>query len=109
VPDQEAITGENGVGYSVSGETLFKLNRTLAETGLRLIAQVHSHPGEACHSRADDEYAIVTAEGGFSLVVPDFGKAPQDPSEWAIYRLTNGNWRELTSAEAQSIFHVDEP
>src|ERR1700692_1747728 len=88
VPDQNPISNETGLGYLVSGETLFNLNRTLAETGLRLIAQVHSHPEEAYHSAADDRYSIVTADGGFSLVVPNFGHAPADLTSWAVYRLS---------------------
>jgi hypothetical protein len=35
-------------------------------------AQVHSHPGEAFHSKADDRWAIVRHEGALSLVVPNF-------------------------------------
>ncbi len=40
---------------------------------LALAAQVHSHPGPAFHSRADDERAVVRHEGALSLVVPNFG------------------------------------
>ena len=105
-PKQKAISSEDGVGYFVSGDTLFQLNRDLSESGLRLIAQVHSHPQEAYHSAADDRYAIVTAEGGFSLVVPNFGRAPADPTSWAVYRLHGRDWLELNEKEAQSIFEV---
>src|SRR5581483_8447953 len=101
VPEQQSISDEEGVGYFVSGETLFRLNRALAESGLRLIAQIHSHPREAYHSEADDRFAIVTADGGLSLVVPDFGNAPEDPSTWAVYRLSRGQWIELDTREAQ--------
>lgn len=106
VPKQKAISSEDGVGYFVSGETLFQLNRDLSETGLRLIAQVHSHPRRAYHSEADDRYAIVTAEGGLSLVVPDFGSAPPDPAAWAIYRLNGRDWREVGTREVESLFEV---
>lgn len=106
IPVQEPISSESGLGYFVSGETLFELNRALAETGLRLIAQVHSHPQEAYHSSADDRYAIVTADGGFSLVVPNFGQAPADPAAWAVYRLTRGDWLELSSQEVRGLFQV---
>lgn len=107
VPDQQPVSSEDGVGYFVTGETLFNLNRSLAETGLRLIAQIHSHPGEAYHSDTDDRYAIVTADGGLSLVVPDFGLAPANPAEWAVYRLTNGQWEELSSQQARMLLCVD--
>ena len=106
IPDQKPIKSEDGVGYFVDAETLFELNRKLAESGLRLIAQVHSHPGEAYHSDTDDRYAIVTANGGLSLVVPDFGNAPSDPTLWAVYRLNDGAWRELDVSQARSLFTI---
>ena len=108
VPEQKSISNEDGVGYFVSAETLFQLNRDLSETGLRLIAQVHSHPREAYHSEADDRYAIVTAEGGLSLVVPNFGRAPAHPTAWAVYRLHGRDWRELSTRDVGSIFEVIE-
>lgn len=106
VPKQRPIANEDGVGYFVASETLFQLNKALSETGLRLIAQVHSHPSEAYHSEADDRYAIVTAEGGFSLVVPDFGNAPPSPTAWAVYRLRGSQWLALNRRQTESVFVV---
>jgi hypothetical protein len=108
IPEQKPIKSEDGVGYFISGETLFLINRALSETGLRLIAQVHSHPREAFHSEADDRYAIVTANGGFSLVVPNFGHVAPDPASWAVYQLQDRRWRELSKAAVQSLFTVRE-
>lgn len=106
IPKQKPISGEEGVGYFVTGETLFQLNKGLSESGLRLIAQVHSHPQEAYHSAADDRYAIVTTEGGLSLVVPNFGRAPAHPTSWAVYRLHGRDWRELNTNEVRILFEV---
>lgn len=39
---------------------------------LALAAQVHSHPGRAFHSKADDAWAIVRHEDALSIVVPNF-------------------------------------
>lgn len=108
VPAQKAIKSEDGVGYFVDSTTLFDLNRTLASTGLRLIAQVHSHPREAYHSETDDRYAIVTSNGGLSLVVPNFGQAPSDPALWAIYQLRDGAWCEIDPDQAKSLVRVGE-
>ncbi len=107
-PKQQPISSEEGVGYFVDGNTLFQLNRDLSETGLRLIAQVHSHPQEAYHSAADDRYAIVTADGGLSLVVPHFGRAPADPNFWAVYRLRGHSWKELNKSEIKMLFELVE-
>jgi len=37
-----------------------------------ILAQIHSHPGIAFHSEADDDWAIVRYEGALSIVVPFF-------------------------------------
>lgn len=104
-PPQEGVRSEDGVGYFVSGETMFELNRLLSETGLRLIAQVHSHPDEAYHSAADDRLAVVTTDGGFSLVTPEF--ATGEPfGGWAMYRLVRGRWREVSPAEIVRMLRV---
>jgi hypothetical protein len=107
-PHQHSVSGEDGVGYFVGGETLFELNRALAESGLRLIAQVHSHPNRAYHSDTDDRYAIITVDGGLSLVVPNFGQAPADPTSWAVYRLVQSRWCELSTDEARALLSVRE-
>ena len=92
VPPQTPISGEEGLGYFVDASTLHAVNRHLSSTGLRLLAQVHSHPTHAFHSETDDAYAIVTQEGGFSLVVPFFGRGEPDVATWAAYRLRHGAW-----------------
>jgi proteasome lid subunit RPN8/RPN11 len=99
VPPQESVRSEDGVGYLVSGDTLFEVNRLLSQHRLRLVAQVHSHPGPAYHSEADDRYAIVTADGGYSFVVPNFAEHQRDMTGWAAYRLTDRCWRELEPNE----------
>jgi hypothetical protein len=107
IPSQKSISSEDGVGYFVESGELFQLNRVLDESGLRLIAQVHSHPGEAYHSSTDDKYAIVTSEGGYSLVVPNFRNPPVNVLEWASYRLMEGDWVELTPLEAKQTFRIE--
>lgn len=38
----------------------------------RILAQIHSHPNEAFHSRADDQWAVVRHQGALSFVLPEF-------------------------------------
>ena len=106
VPPQRSIQNETGVGYFVGTETLFALNKFLSEKRLRLIAQVHSHPAEAYHSKTDDDYAIVTAEGGFSLVVPDFARGKAALPNYAIYRLVRAVWTAVPLSEVERLFTV---
>jgi proteasome lid subunit RPN8/RPN11 len=48
------------------------LHGELRRKRFMVAAQVHSHPHEAFHSRADDRWAIIRHEGALSLVVPNF-------------------------------------
>jgi proteasome lid subunit RPN8/RPN11 len=106
VPPQRAVRSEGGVGYFVSEATLVELNNFLSTEKLRLLGQVHSHPGRAYHSDVDDRFALVTASGGLSLVVPDFGYAPAVPHHWAVYRLADSQWVELDTDQAAQLIHV---
>lgn len=108
VPPQEPLRDERGVGYFVDGRVLLAVNQFLHARRLRLIAQVHSHPGEAYHSAADDRYAVVTREGGLSIVVPDFARGPASLGAWAVYRLTRGTWQRLSDREVDTTFVIEE-
>ncbi len=105
VPPQHPIRDERGMGYFVDGDALFDLNRHLHRNGLLLLAQVHSHPGEAYHSEADDRYAIVTAEGSYSLVAPDFGEGFAAHS-CAVYCLEGGEWVPVRHDDVLRRIHV---
>lgn len=105
-PPQTPIADETGVGYLVDGDTLAAVNIYLEENRLRLLAQVHSHPGRAYHSAMDDRYATVTQEGGFSLVVPDFAAGSADVATWANYRLLDRHWREMSASDVARTFKL---
>ena len=42
---------------------------------LKVVAQIHTHPGRAYHSDVDAEWAIVRHVGALSLVIPRFASA----------------------------------
>ncbi|MBW7973562.1 Mov34/MPN/PAD-1 family protein [Bradyrhizobium sp. BR 10289] len=75
----------------------------LRRTRLHVTAQVHSHPGRAFHSEADDEWAIVRHRGALSFVVPRFGAGSTVANfmdQTAIYRLSDDDrWIEVPDEE----------
>ena len=84
-----------------SEEKLHRINVWLYRNGLTLIAQIHSHPGRAYHSSTDDEFAVATTVGCFSLVVPDFATGSFEIDRLASYRLdASGVWREVPPSRA---------
>jgi len=58
--------------FQIPRASMNVLYAELRQRRLMVAAQVHSHPLEAFHSRADDRWAIIRHEGALSLVVPYF-------------------------------------
>lgn len=48
------------------------LHKELRNRRRMVAAQVHTHPGRAYHSKADDRWAIIRHVGALSLVLPHF-------------------------------------
>ena len=106
-PTQHLTKGPRGVSFYVDGIELERISGWLYENSCHLMAQVHSHPGEAYHSEADDELAIVTALGGISIVVPDYGNSDTCFSKSALYRLLHGSgWTEQSRVQIRSLIQI---
>jgi hypothetical protein len=68
----------------------------LADTGMGIRVQVHTHPGEAFHSRTDDAYPIIHTPGFLSLVIPKFGLGPVGFDEAFLTEIQpDGSWLEV--------------
>lgn len=107
IPRQKGYILEQGLMYAVDNDELHDLNVWLYENNMQLIAQIHSHPGEAYHSDADDRYPIVDSYGGISIVVPDFATGEISLFDTATYRLSlNKTWKKLTRQEVKSLFTI---
>lgn len=62
--------------------------------GVWLLAQVHTHPTDEPHSRADEEWAPTRREGFISVVIP-FGAQFSDPHRprWRVFESdVRGEW-----------------
>jgi len=106
VPDQEADDDY----FRIPPASMAALLRHLGETNTFLAAQVHSHPREAFHSRADDDWAIVRHLGALSLVVPHFATrtvADTFVTHCAAFRLSERNsWDELSDEDRARTLQV---
>ena len=75
----------------------------LRTANLMIAAQVHTHPREAFHSRADDTWAIVRHAGALSIVLPDFARNTTPTnffSTGAVYECTaEGAWTQVTKLD----------
>lgn len=107
IPAQTAYKIEMGLLYSVDGEELHRINEWLYRNKMTLISQIHSHPGEAYHSDADDRFPIVAVVGGLSIVIPDFAFGEISLSNWAVFRLfPQKGWLQLKEADVSSLIQI---
>lgn len=103
IPRQEASTYR----FDIPDAEVFRIIGYLADCGLLIPIQVHSHPGVECHSFADDAGAMVQHEGGISIVVPHFGAFQDDDflRDILTYRLNStGAWVEV---DGQDILRIE--
>lgn len=58
--------------FHITPAGMIALHDELRQRRRMVAAQVHTHPGRAYHSKADDRWAIVRHVGALSLVIPNF-------------------------------------
>lgn len=88
---------ETAVDYfHLPSSSLKALMARLRAGRLKVAAQIHTHPGEAFHSKADARWAIVRHVGALSLVLPRFAASTTPATfhdEVKTYQLSEaGEW-----------------
>lgn len=82
--------------FHLPPESLRALMARLKAGRLKVAAQIHTHPDEAFHSKADARWAIVRHVGALSLVLPCFAATATVATfleEVKIYELSEaGEW-----------------
>ncbi len=98
--------------FHISRDGMAQLIRHLREGDLMIAAQVHSHPEEAFHSKADDYWAIVRHVGALSFVVPSFAletKAHSFLADAVLFELNEHNqWIEVSKPDVVTRFAITE-
>jgi proteasome lid subunit RPN8/RPN11 len=93
--DPECLTGGidfHGIGYH-------RLTEVCRERSIRVVADVHTHPGCGVgQSLIDSSHPMVSRSGHVALIVPNFAQGKIDPSDVGVhrYRADQGwdSWRD---------------
>lgn len=94
------VHAANGGGYEVDDAWVMQFFVALHRNRETVRVQIHTHPRGAGHSWIDDAYALVPAEGFFSLVIPDFAQGPVGLERAHLVEMTaSGDWVEREPAE----------
>lgn len=96
IPRQNANRDAFGhVNVEVPREGQMELALALGPDDL-YVARIHSHPGDAFHSAADDANPVISFEGAISIVVPFFGLGLRRGLDaCAVYQFRDGTWVDL--------------
>lgn len=94
--------------FDTSAHTNAKVVMYLANAGLELLGQVHSHPGKFVdHSDGDDKRALMPYEGFLSIVVPHYARRGMQPLTICGVHVFDNSWfRRLHNSEIEACFHV---
>jgi proteasome lid subunit RPN8/RPN11 len=91
--------------FEIPRASMAALHDELRRQRAMVAAQVHSHPFEAFHSKADDRWAIIRHEGALSLVVPHFASGTTLANffeKTKVYRFSEAaQWIEVPPPEVQ--------
>lgn len=90
----------DGTGYP-------PLWQTCRETGLKVVADVHTHPGLAEQSPTDRVNPMLARPGHTALIVPNLAQRKVRPLELGIYEYEgNHNWRDYSGRKADEFLYI---
>lgn len=96
--------------FHIPPNSMLQLKEYLRKNRLFIAAQVHSHPSEAFHSRADDQWAIVRHAGALSIVLPRFALQTTPATFFdhaATFKLSETNrWEQLSNQMAGELCKI---
>ena len=93
--------------FRIPPRGMAELLEALCDRRLMVAAQVHTHPREAFHSPADDQWAVVRHAGALSLVLPRFCQETTLETfvlDAKVYRLDERN--EFVLARSEDVYEV---
>lgn len=104
VPRQE--TGP--LHFNIPLQERLRLMQLVAAENEFILVQLHTHPREAFHSKADDTMAITKHVGAISIVIPNFGmRWSGSLAETAVFvHQGAARWSQITSASVGSLFEA---
>jgi hypothetical protein len=74
---------------------------------LSVIADVHVHPGGSGQSGSDHAHPMISRAGHIALILPNFARAPIEPSAIGICRyLGNKRWHSVPPAARRAFLHI---
>jgi hypothetical protein len=96
--DPDALDGS----ISIRGARFGRLWSICSERGMRVIADVHTHPGAGVRqSSIDVENPMVAIRGHVAIILPDFARRSPAPAQAGVHVYQGGHtWESCLGADA---------
>lgn len=102
--DPASLTG--GITFHASGYS--RLNRICREQALRVVGDIHLHPGSSTQqSQLDADQPMVARAGHLALIAPAFGAGILSPRRLGAHMKTGTCWRSFAGDEIDAVFVVE--
>lgn len=93
----------------IDGALMGALWRICRERGLRVVADVHTHPGGAGQSQSDRDHPMIAERGHVAIIIPDFAAPPVRIERVGVYRYTgNFGWFRLPHSAATPTISIED-
>lgn len=77
------------------------------ETGLTVVADVHTHPGAAFQSHSDRTNPMVARKGHVAIILPDYAAAPIRLAEIGIFEYRGDHhWHDRSPGQRRGFFYT---
>ncbi|MDO7868525.1 hypothetical protein [Nocardioides jiangxiensis] len=101
--DANCLTG--GITFASAGFT--RLWELCATRGLRVVADIHTHPGEwVGQSRIDETNPMISTPGHIALIAPEYGRRT-NLEEFGVHVYQGGHrWTEVLPGNRRTVVRV---
>lgn len=91
----------------LSGHSYGPLWRLCRETGMDVVADVHTHPASARQSAADRAHPMIAIAGHVALIVPDYARKPSRARDLGIYQYQGDHrWVDHSGERSSHFFYI---
>jgi len=91
----------------IDGGAYGPLWRICQESGLRVVADVHTHPGAAIQSSLDRDNPMIATQGHVAIIVPNFADRYYGAAQCGIYEYQGSHlWRDWSGDLGLQFFYL---
>jgi proteasome lid subunit RPN8/RPN11 len=89
------------------GDAFAKLWATCREKKMTVVADAHTHPGEAFQSSSDKTNPMVARPGHIAIIIPNYARQPIRSRQFHIYEYCGQHeWIDRSPAKAPGFFYT---